>query len=181
MRSVLLFVVLIAQPCPTLCDPMDCSLPGASVHGISQARILEWVAVSFSRGSSRPRDRTCISFIGKWILYRWATKWDPWPWGSTFHAFVSVSWTDVWWIPSAHLSSSKYAVTASSVRRYHSLVLCSACRKVFNNKNYQNSCLSLLKTTASVFPKENRTSIDISLVCTTLIPRFLPSSVNYRA
>ena len=43
---------LVAQSCPTLCDPMDCSPPGFSVHGISQARILEWVAISFSRGSS---------------------------------------------------------------------------------------------------------------------------------
>ena len=42
----------VAKLCPTLCDPMDCSLPGSSVHGISQARILEWVALSFSRGSS---------------------------------------------------------------------------------------------------------------------------------
>ena len=42
----------------TLCDPMDCSLPGSFLHGISQKRILEWVAISFSRGSSRPRDQT---------------------------------------------------------------------------------------------------------------------------
>ena len=49
------------QPCPTLCDPMDCSLPGFSVHGILQARILEWVANPFSRGSSRPRDQTQVS------------------------------------------------------------------------------------------------------------------------
>ena len=42
----------VAQSCPTLCDPMDCSLPGSSIHGILQARILEWVAISFSRGSS---------------------------------------------------------------------------------------------------------------------------------
>ena len=47
----------------TFCDPMDCSLPGSSVHGILQARILEWVAVSFSRGSSGPRDRTRASCI----------------------------------------------------------------------------------------------------------------------
>ena len=47
-----------AQSCLTLCDPMDYSLPGSSVHGILQARILEWVAISFSRGSSQPRDRT---------------------------------------------------------------------------------------------------------------------------
>ena len=46
----------VAQSCLTLCDPMDCSPPGFSVHGILQARILEWVAISFSRGSSRPRD-----------------------------------------------------------------------------------------------------------------------------
>ena len=46
----------VAQSCPTLCDPVDCSLPGFSVHGIFQARILEWVTISFSRGSSRPRD-----------------------------------------------------------------------------------------------------------------------------
>ena len=45
----------------TLCDPMDCSLPGSSVHGILQARILEWVAISFSSGSFPPTDRTCIS------------------------------------------------------------------------------------------------------------------------
>ena len=49
--------VLVTQSCPTLCDPMDCSLPGSSVHGILQARILEWVAFLFSRGSSQqPRD-----------------------------------------------------------------------------------------------------------------------------
>ena len=46
----------VAQLCLTLCDPMDCSLPGSSIHGIFQARILEWVAISFSRGSSQPRD-----------------------------------------------------------------------------------------------------------------------------
>ena len=48
----------------TLCDPVDCSLPGSSVHGILQARILEWVTISFSRGSSRLRDRTRVSHIG---------------------------------------------------------------------------------------------------------------------
>ena len=48
--------VLIAQSCPTLCDPMDSSLPGSSVHGILQASILEWVAIPFSRGSSQSRD-----------------------------------------------------------------------------------------------------------------------------
>ena len=52
----------VSQSCPTLCDPMDCSLPGSSVHGIFQARVLEWGAISFSRGS-RPRNRTQVSHI----------------------------------------------------------------------------------------------------------------------
>ena len=53
--------VNVAQSCQTLCDPMDSSPPGSSVHGILQVRILEWVAISFSRGSSLPRDRTQVS------------------------------------------------------------------------------------------------------------------------
>ena len=54
----------VVQSCLTLCGPVDCSLSGSSVHGILQARILEWVATSFSRGSSRPRDQTQVSRIG---------------------------------------------------------------------------------------------------------------------
>ena len=53
----------VAQSCPTLCNPMGCSLPGSSVHGIFQARVLAWVAISFFRGSSQPRDRTWVSCI----------------------------------------------------------------------------------------------------------------------
>jgi len=56
-------VSLVAQSCPILCEPMGCSLPGFSVHGILQARILEWVAMPSSRGSSQPRDQTQISHI----------------------------------------------------------------------------------------------------------------------
>ena len=53
----------VAQSYPTLSNPMDCSLPGSSLHGILQARVLEWVAIYFSRGSSQPRDRTWVSLI----------------------------------------------------------------------------------------------------------------------
>ena len=60
--------VLVAQLCPTLCGPMDCSPPGFSVHGISQARLLEWVVISSSGVSSQSRDQTPISCIGRWIL-----------------------------------------------------------------------------------------------------------------
>ena len=69
-------VCSVAHSCPTLCHPMDGSSPGSSVHGTFQARILEWVAIFYSRGSALPRDRThvsCISCIGGWILYQWAT------------------------------------------------------------------------------------------------------------
>ena len=54
----------VAQSCPTLCDPIDYSLPRSSIHGISQARILEWVAIPFSRGSSWLRDQTRVSCSG---------------------------------------------------------------------------------------------------------------------
>ena len=53
----------VAQSCPTLFDPMDCNVPHSSVHGIFQARVWEWVAISFSRGSSQPRNQTQVSHI----------------------------------------------------------------------------------------------------------------------
>ena len=53
--------MIVTQSSLTLCDPLDCSPPGSSVHGISQARVLEWVAISFSRGSSLPMDETWVS------------------------------------------------------------------------------------------------------------------------
>ena len=64
----------VAQSCQTLCDPMDCSLPGSSVNGILQARVLEWIAISFSRGSSWPRDRTHVSHIAGRCFNLWATR-----------------------------------------------------------------------------------------------------------
>ena len=67
----------VAQSCPTPCDPMHCSLSGFSVHGIFQARVLEWVAISFSRGSSRPRDRTQVSCIAGRHFTLWATRDTP--------------------------------------------------------------------------------------------------------
>ena len=64
---------------PTLCDPVDGSPPGSSVPGILQARILEWVAISFSRGSSQPRGQTHVSWNGRKVLYHWATREAPLP------------------------------------------------------------------------------------------------------
>ena len=64
----------VAQSCPTLCDPMDCSPPGSSIHGILQARTLEWVAISFSRGSSQARDKTRVSRLVGRRFTIWATR-----------------------------------------------------------------------------------------------------------
>ena len=64
---------LVAQFCPTLCNPMDYSLLGSSVHRILWARVLEWVAIPFSRGSSQPKDKTQVSCIAG----RFFTKWTP--------------------------------------------------------------------------------------------------------
>ena len=70
----------VAQLCLTLCDPMDCSLPGSPVHGIFQAIVLEWIAISFSSGSSRPRDWTRVSHIVDRHFTVWATRevWSHW-------------------------------------------------------------------------------------------------------
>ena len=67
----------IAKLCLTICDLTDCSLPGSSVHGILQARILEWVTISSSRTSSQPRYQPCISCIYRWSVY-----------GLSCHAYV---------------------------------------------------------------------------------------------
>ena len=83
-RSVVLVLCEVAQSCPTLCDPVDCSPPGSSVHGIFQARVLEWGAISFSRRSSPPRDRTRVSHIVDKTLYHlshlfklsWKVTWE---------------------------------------------------------------------------------------------------------
>ena len=65
---------LVAQSCSTLLWTfLDCSPPGSSVNGILQARILKWVAISLSRESSQPRDRTSVFCVGRWILYCWDT------------------------------------------------------------------------------------------------------------
>ena len=72
--NVDMYSFLVAQSCPTLGDCMDCSLPGSSVRGVFQARVLEWVAISFSIGSSQPRDRTWISHIVGRRFTIWATR-----------------------------------------------------------------------------------------------------------
>ena len=69
--------VLVTQQCPTLCDPMDCSLPGSSAHGISQARMLQWVAITFSRGSSWPQGLNPGLLHCRQILYHLSHQRSP--------------------------------------------------------------------------------------------------------
>ena len=86
----------VAQLCPTLCDSMDYSLPGSSNHGIFQARILEWVSISFSKRSSLPRDWTWVSHIIGRRLTIWATREVHWqvginPWQGFCHRLYEVT------------------------------------------------------------------------------------------
>ena len=76
----------VAQSCLTLCDPMDCSLPDFSVHGILQVRIMEWIAISFSRGASQPRDQTRISSTEGRVL---ATRGSPQQWCAVGNELVT--------------------------------------------------------------------------------------------
>ena len=99
--------VLVTQLCPTLCHPMDCSPPGSSVHGILQARILEWIVIPFSRGSSQSKDQTLVSCIAGRFFTVWApreamTEWIPYkltpgvsvpniyplPWSDTLFTYI---------------------------------------------------------------------------------------------
>ena len=88
-------VCLVAQSCPTLCVPRDCSLPGSYVHRIFQERILEWVDSSYSRVSSQPRDwshGSCGSFTGRHILYLCVT------WEASFYALVALKFSSLCFI-----------------------------------------------------------------------------------
>ena len=93
--------------CRTLCDPMDCSLSGSSVHGIFQARVLEWIAIAFSRGSSRPRNRTRVSHIAGRHFTVWATV----------HG-VAKSWTRLSDFTSLHNGCYSLMATTSFVYQY---------------------------------------------------------------
>ena len=66
--------MLVAQLCPTLCDPMDCSPPGSSIHGIIRARVLEWIVIPFSKASFWPRGRIWVSCITYGFFTIWATR-----------------------------------------------------------------------------------------------------------
>ena len=90
----------VAQSCPTLCDPMDCSPSGSSVHGIFQARILEWAAIPSSRGSYQPRDWTQVSCTSGRLFTIWATREAPYD-AQGINSESSPGLTS-WTLPSRH-------------------------------------------------------------------------------
>ena len=104
----------VTQSYLTLCDPMDCSLPGSSVHGIFQARVLEWVAIAFSRGSSQLRDWPCVSCTeGRFFTNEPPKKpvhipflfWDFWdPHISRSLGFLTIPLQVSWWMGSGEVT-----------------------------------------------------------------------------
>ena len=96
-------ICLVPQLCPTLCNPRDDSLPGSSVHGILQARILEWVAIPFSRGSSQIRDGTWVSCTAGRFLTIWATIQ-----GCSQMPFCLWSWPPIWDVTLSSMPHSVY-------------------------------------------------------------------------
>ena len=109
----------VTQLCPTLGDHVDCSLPGSSVHGILQARILEWVAISFSRRSSQPRDWTQVSCIVDRRFTVWATRKVPLV---TINLFSSTSVTIHLFCKSIHFYFKKIIYLFLAVLGLHSCV-----------------------------------------------------------
>ena len=102
----------VTQSCPTLCIPMDCSPPGSSLHGIFQARVLEWIAISFSKGSSWTRDRTWVSCIAGWCFTSWATRESPkeqWKWKWSRVLLFATPWAVAYQAPpSMEFSRQEY-------------------------------------------------------------------------
>ena len=108
----------VAQSCSTLCNPMDYSLPGSSIHGVFQARVLEWVAISFSRGSSQPRNWTLVSLIAGRCFTVWATR-------KASHQFSSVAQSCLTLCDPMNSSTPGFPVHHQLP--YNFLIQCTAC------------------------------------------------------
>ena len=153
--------MLVAQSCPTLDNPMNCSLPGSSVHGILQARILEWVAIPFCRGS-QPRDWTQISCIGGEFFTIWATR------------AASVCWYKciflVLWQNCCQTNNSNEQTSGDSERQ-ESLACCSP---------WGQSRTQLSDRTATTFLwffyywRKNCTSVRYLCICSVVLYFFFP-------
>ena len=149
------------QSCPTLCNHMDFSPPGSPVHRILHARILEWVAISSCRGSSRPRDGTCISnvsYIGRQVLYHWRHLGSPgmpskclqlWSFTSTPTQWVFSFLESIQLHPPLSICLSKALTFPLSPRRFQTFpglfvdeLLCCSSRNLSSNQSSASSLAS---------------------------------------
>ena len=129
----------VAQSCPTLCNPMDCSLPRSSVHGIFKARVLEWVAISSSRGSSWPRDRSWVSRIVSRPFTVWATKEVFWLIGSCKYRVVQ--YTIYPFSPNGYILWNYRTISAAGNWHWHSSSLVLTCEDLYNHLCKQDTQL----------------------------------------
>ena len=126
------------KSCLTLCDPMDCSLSGSSIRGILQARILEWVAISFSRGSSQPRDWTRVSLIAGRCFTIWTAREAPS--SRERHTYVQKSIPKILFGHAGGSSGKESACQCKKLKRYE-FDLREDCLKEKNGNPLQYSCL----------------------------------------
>ena len=139
--------MLCCFSCVWLCEPMNCSPPSSSVRGISQARILEWVAIPFSRGSSRPRDRTWASHIADGFLTIWATREGP------ILTSGSSSQTFLWGNTAISLDGAVNQSASSSAGQMHALFLTlQLSDKVSSSISHVTSWWFLLSPFLELFP-----------------------------
>ena len=140
------------QLCPTLCDPMNCSPPSSSLHGILQARILEWVAIPFSRGSSWHRDQTQVSSIAGRFFTVWATREAP------FLLVPPITYQRAWGSSTRHVMLGR----ASSLQTCCSLGLECASSLLWDASSNPRDSLDLLRVPATL-PKLEGSVLPIRL------------------
>ena len=129
----------VTQSCPTLWDPMGCSLSGSSIHGILQARVLEWIAISFSRRSSRPRNRTWVFCIAGRRFTIWATRKANWLIILSFmHSIIKVKYhSQIARLPGVSLFLHKSDKQNSFTPRCQWLMF-SAFQVIYRNEKWNN-------------------------------------------
>ena len=123
LQTLCIYVcVLVAQSSPTFCDPVDCSPPGSSVHGILQERILEWTAIPFSRGSSQPRDQTQVSCIAGRLFTIWATGKSCIAFMATFNSYSFMKQN--YYYNSTEMKENKYGIKLSVISLCINIIQC---------------------------------------------------------
>ena len=128
--KIIVYACSVARLYLTLYHPIDCSPPGSSVHGIFQARILEWVAISYSRGSSQPRDRAWVSCLAAWVSCLAGRFFATWPPGKlsilyiVVDVYVSPNFAIYPFSPSAFLSACRFMSVLDVVKATQEAIDC---------------------------------------------------------